>query len=333
MIIDNILTCNYSTVVEKFKVKCNIIYVNHSMYNTARKILFVIAVMMLHPFMLLAAGTDTTRIYFKLDDPNLNKKEKQKIDSLLYHDIINASHEILIVGYADHLGTGGYNDTLSANRARNVKTYLQEMGIPGKQVSYCVGKGEVSRDVELPDGYAADRRVDIVNITGKGKGKQPTTTTATKKKTKEPVVTIESKDAVVFNSTTPFQPEKVKEGQLFVLDKIFFHTGRHIIIEESLKELENLFKVLDENDNLHVRIEGHVCCVPPTTDALDIDTGEIALSVNRARYIYSYLIKKGIEKDRLSFVGYGKSKPLSRREYTMEEQNMNKRVEMRIVKK
>lgn len=279
------------------------------------------------------AANDTTHIYFRLDKPDMDRQTTQQIDSLLYNDVINSSHSILVIGYADHLGSNEYNDVLSEHRAKNVKDYLQQMGIPGKQITLCVGRGEVPRDMELPDGYAADRRVDIVNITGKAKVTAPQKTKQPGKQKKPTVELMESKDAVVFNSTVIFKPEAITAGQLFVLDRIFFHTGQHIIIEESLKELEALYKLLEENDNLVVRIEGHVCCVPPTTDALDIDTGEIALSLNRSRYIYQYLVKKGIAKERLSFVGFGKSRPLSRNEYTMEQQDLNKRVEMRIISK
>lgn len=301
------------------------------MYNTQLKIFLFLLLGLCNTVTITAiAKNDTTRVYFKLDNPDLEQSAAQKVDSLLYHDIINASQQILIVGYADHLGSNAYNDTLSAKRANNVKTYLQQMGIPATNITLCQGKGEVPRDVELPDGYAADRRVDIVYLSSTKKiltAKTP----AIKKETAEKL--IESKDAVTLNTTTPLNPETVTTGQLFVLDRIFFHTGRQAIVKESLPELEYLFRILSENPTLTVRIEGHVCCVPPSLDALDIDTGEIALSVNRARYICAYLIKKGIEKERLSYIGYGKSRPLSKTEYTMEEQDLNKRVEMRVMKR
>lgn len=275
------------------------------------------------------AVQDTARIYFKLDNPHLDKKATDKLDMLLYNDIINAGQELLIIGYADHLGSNGYNDTLSTRRAESVRNYLMEMGIVAEKITLCVGKGEVSRDRELPDGYAADRRVDIVNITELKKANKPVVV----KEKNEPAVKQESRDAVRFNASVVFDPEKVQVGQLFVLDKIFFHTGRHVIVKESEQELDHLYKIMNDNPGLVIRIEGHVCCVPRALDALDMDTGEVALSVNRARYIYNYLIKKGIERDRLAYEGYGKSRPLSPQEFTQEQQDMNKRVEIRIVQK
>lgn len=299
------------------------------MYNTHLKILSLI-IFGLCKTIMATASNDTTCVYFKLDNPELEKQATQKIDSLLYNDIINAGQQILIVGYADHLGSNAYNDTLSAKRANNVKAYLQEMGIPATNITLCQGKGEVPRDVELPDGYVADRRVDIVYLSSAKKTIIAKTPVRKKETAIQP---LESKDALVLNTNTPFNPEAINTGQLFVLNRIFFHTGRQAIVKESLPELEYLYRILSENPSLVVRIEGHVCCVPPILDALDLDTGEIALSVNRARYICAYLIKKGIEKERLSYIGYGKSRPLSKTEYTMEEQDLNKRVEMRVMKR
>src|SRR5690606_34824300 len=99
----------------------------------------------------------------------------------------------------------------------------------------------------------------------------------------------------------------VEVGQTIVLDKIYFHSGRHYVKDESLPELEKLYKVLVAYPELKIQIEGHVCCVN-AIDALDEDTFELALSVNRAKFIYQYLIRKGIDRRRLFFRGFGRSR-------------------------
>ncbi|HEY9176583.1 MAG TPA: OmpA family protein [Flavipsychrobacter sp.] len=273
------------------------------------------------------ANSDTTRVYFRLDNPRPEPEALRRIDSLLYTDVINSSQELLIIGYADHLGTNAYNEALSEERADHVRDYLQSMGIPEKNITLVTGKGEVPRDVELPDGYAADRRVDIVILTGKAKPP----VVVRKQKVVQPKKT-ESRDAVRLNIMTDFDSIQFAPGQLFVLDKIFFHTGRHVVVDESLPEMQRLYEVLDENPTLVINIEGHVCCVHPSVDALDLDTGELKLSVNRAKFIYEYLVKRGIESGRLSYEGFGKKRPLKPLEFTQEDQDMNKRVEIRVLK-
>lgn len=297
------------------------------MYNNGLKILLTITLLLCATGWCFAKG-DTTRVYFKLDNPNPEPAAIAKLDSLLYMDVINSSQELLIIGYADHLGTNEYNDVLSAERANNVKAYLQTMGIAEKNITLVTGRGEVPRDIELPDGYAADRRVDIVISSGKPKQTPP----VAQRKAQAPVKPLQSQDALRFNSSVNTDSIKFTPGLLFVLDRIFFHTGRHVVVDESLPEMERLYKVLDENPTLVINIEGHVCCVHPSVDALDLDTGELKLSVNRAKFIYDYLVKKGIEQERLSYEGFGKTKPLHVNEFTMEEQDMNKRVEIRVLK-
>lgn len=272
------------------------------------------------------AQADTTSIFFSLDVPDLDFNATAKIDSLIYYDIINPQQELLIVGYADHLGSNSYNDTLSQQRASGVQAYLETMGIPPGNITLCTGKGEVPRNIELPEGYAIDRRVDIVPIERRPMHKS---SVVPKVQTQKAEI---SKPALrkTFDS---FIPEQVQVGQLFVLENIFFYTGRHKVVDESLPELDKLYKILEEALTLEINIEGHVCCVPPSVDALDMDTGEMALSVNRAKYIYTYLIRRGIDSERLSYEGFGKKRPLAMPENTQEAQDMNKRVEIRILKK
>ncbi|MBZ0098730.1 MAG: OmpA family protein, partial [Taibaiella sp.] len=232
------------------------------MYNNPSKILLITIVLLCITSWCFATG-DTTRVYFRLDVPIPEQDAISKLDSLLYLDAINASQELLIIGYADHLGTNTYNDTLSKKRANNVKGYLVSMGIPEKNVTLVTGRGEVPRDVELPKGYAADRRVDIVVLSGK-KASMPAKTKIAKPST------VPLRQAISLNTTTVFDPATIEVGQLFVLDRIFFHTGRHVVVDESLPEMERLYKVLDENPTVEIRIEGHVCCVHPSVDALDL---------------------------------------------------------------
>ncbi|MBW7912445.1 MAG: OmpA family protein, partial [Taibaiella sp.] len=165
------------------------------------------------------ANSDTTKIYFRLDNPALEPSSIHALDSLLYSDVINSSQELLIIGYADHLGTNEYNDALSAERANNVKGYLQSMGIAEKNITLVTGRGEVPRDIELPDGYAADRRVDIVVLSGK-----PKPPVVSKQKVVQPKV-LQSRYAIRFNSNVDLDSMQFVPGQLFVLDRIFFHTG------------------------------------------------------------------------------------------------------------
>jgi len=90
---------------------------------------------------------------------------------------------------------------------------------------------------------------------------------------------------------------------------------------------------LQENPNMAIQIEGHVCCVTNVPDAYDLDSHNLDLSINRARFIYEYLKARGISATRLNYIGYGRSKPIIADEQTEEEASVNRRVEVRILDK
>jgi outer membrane protein OmpA-like peptidoglycan-associated protein len=262
--------------------------------------------------------TDTFKLYFDLNVPTLNQKMEKKIDLLIYNDKILSGSGVTIVGYADYLGSEKYNQELSMKRAQNVKDYLVKYGINEKDITLCVGKGKVDRQgLTDPGGYPIDRRVDIVmnNYTGKS--------VTDKKKNK--------KDTSRRVSVTNIDEIKnMKSGTVVKLKNVYFPADRHVMKPESMEALEKLYSVLKNNPNLKISIEGHVCCVRDAPDALDIDTYEPHLSVNRAKAIYNYLVEKGIDPGRLTYVGYGRRRPVIEVEQSEEDAEKNRRVEIRI---
>ena len=53
-------------------------------------------------------ATDTIKLFFDLNVRTLNKVAEKKLDSLVYNDIIFPKDNVLIVGYADYLGSEKY---------------------------------------------------------------------------------------------------------------------------------------------------------------------------------------------------------------------------------
>lgn len=261
-------------------------------------------------------GIDTFRLYFDLGIPTLNRETQKKIDLLIYNDkIINGSN-ILIIGYADYLGTERLNQNLSIKRARNVRDYLVKYGIDSVYVKLCVGKGQVERQgMKDKGGYPTDRRVDIV-VNNRVGGEPPA---------------HKRKDSTRKYITGLEQIRKMKPGTVFQLKNVYFPADRHFIKPESEETLEKLYTVLRDNPSIKISIEGHVCCIQDAPDALDIDTYEPTLSVNRAKAIYNYLVRRGIEPSRLHYAGFGKSRPVVEHEVTEEDAEKNRRVEIRIL--
>ena len=286
------------------------------MYKTLLCILF--------SFILVPAfgqrATDTFKLYFDIGIATLNNGIENKIDALIYNDKIISGSKVMIVGYADFLGSEGRNKDLSMKRAENVKKYLVKYGLNPDDITLCEGKGKVERNgVKDKDGFPSDRRVDIV-MNNRTRKKAP----ATKPKPqllKDTIARVANIEEI----------NHLKAGAVFLLKNVYFPSDRHTIMPDSYETLEKLFQVLQANPNLKISIEGHVCCIKNAPDALDIETNEPTLSVNRAKEIYNYLIGRGIDAKRLKYSGFGRSRPIVPVEITDEDREKNRRVEVRII--
>jgi outer membrane protein OmpA-like peptidoglycan-associated protein len=285
---------------------------------------------------------DTFRLFFDLNVPTLNKNAEKKIDLLIYNDKIISGSTVMVVGYADFLGSEQYNKNLSMQRAKSVKDYLIKAGIDPSEIKVCLGRGEIKRkDTTDREGNPIDRKVDIVVNNKPIRSEQarhfsPATTAGRSGKNKSGSTST----PVVINNSSTGGPRNadvkeiatLKEGQTLLLKNVYFPPGSHVIKPESYETLEKLYETLKNNPNLKISIEGHVCCIHgDVPDALDIDTNEPILSVNRAKAIVIYLVKRGIAEDRLQFVGYGKQHPIIQFERTEEDAEKNRRVEIRVV--
>lgn len=107
---------------------------------------------------------------------------------------------------------------------------------------------------------------------------------------------------------TPFMVtvslEKLTAGKNMVLKNIFFNTNEYALLPASLTELSTLRDLLKNNASLQIEIQGH-------TDNIGNDLQNEKLSLQRAKAVYDYLIEAEIDKERLTFKGYGKTKPIA----------------------
>lgn len=114
-----------------------------------------------------------------------------------------------------------------------------------------------------------------------------------------------------------------EEVETFRLSNVYFQKGRSNILSESYEQLDALANYLKENPTMVIRIEGH------TDNAGDAGLNQ-QLSVDRAYEVRQYLMKKGVSGDRLKFIGYGETRPVSPND-TEENKAKNRRVEYVIL--
>lgn len=116
----------------------------------------------------------------------------------------------------------------------------------------------------------------------------------------------------------------IENDQVLVLNNIFFNFNSAELLSESEVEIEQLIAFLKSNPQVKIEIGGH-------TDNVGTDTYNQRLSEQRAMSIYE-VVAKVIAPDRLSFKGYGASRPIAPND-SEESRALNRRSEVRITYK
>ncbi len=109
----------------------------------------------------------------------------------------------------------------------------------------------------------------------------------------------------------------------FVLENIFFQTGSAVLLKSSFAELKKLHQTLLDNPSMKIEISGH-------TDNTGTDEVNKKLSEDRAKAVYQYLIEHKIDPTRLTYAGYGSSKPIASND-TEQGRKHNRRTEFRVL--
>lgn len=96
----------------------------------------------------------------------------------------------------------------------------------------------------------------------------------------------------------------IRTGAKVTLNNIFFEYARSRLTETSIGELKRIARFLKENDTLYVELAGH-------TDSIGTQENNTELSRERADAVRQYLIRSGIEPDRIVARGYGENRPVA----------------------
>lgn len=98
---------------------------------------------------------------------------------------------------------------------------------------------------------------------------------------------------------------------------------------KSVKELDILVDFMKENNQVKFLIKGF-------TDSMGSEEYNMQLSINRSKSVYTYLVNKGIDKERLSYEGFGENDPIAPNVKidntdNPEGRSLNRRVEFEMV--
>lgn len=124
------------------------------------------------------------------------------------------------------------------------------------------------------------------------------------------------------NNGCPEIAKQVVEKINFAAKNVFFSTGSAKLMPKSFKSLDEVAKLMQDDNSLMIDIDGH-------TDSQGSDAVNQALSEKRANSVKDYLIAKGVDASRLKATGFGASKPIANNA-TAAGRAQNRRTEMTV---
>lgn len=251
-------------------------------------------------------------IYFDYSKKELTNNATKILDSIT---ALGELKNIGLSGNCDFIGNNKYNDALSLMRTSSVKQYLVKKGIADSNFSSeeGLGKRKPLKDNSTDIGRSLNRRVDLFFTIEKPNG----------------VVDAGGPESTLQHKIK----DSAKAGDNITLNNLFFVGGRHILMPDSEAVLNELLDLMINYPSLKIELQGHICCNYSDLDGYDHDTHTNNLSVNRAKAVYEYLAVNGIDTNRLSYKGFGNTKPLVYPEKNEQDQNTNRRVEIKIIEK
>lgn len=125
------------------------------------------------------------------------------------------------------------------------------------------------------------------------------------------------------NVTDLLSQKKSIVGKQFILKNVHFQSAKYNITSNSYAYLNQLVKILKENEKINIHLKGH-------TDSDGKDESNFILSQKRAKSIANYFIKHHINENRISYEGFGKSRPINGNNSEQDKQQ-NRRVELLII--
>ena len=245
-----------------------------------------------------ALSAQQLEVYFDFDQHTLNAGAMRELNKWAGENRqVTVSK---IYGYCDWKGSSSYNDTLSLKRVAEVYQYLKNSGIKVLPNYEMIGFG---KDFDQSRDQWENRKVVVYY----SENPPPKTVAA---------------DSLSLENRI----RRSKNGDKIKLENINFYNMSARIVPQSQPILYQLLCALEDNPKLRIEIQGHICC------QTDKDTDLTYLSTQRARAIYNYLLRKKINRNRLSYKGFGNTQPIYPiPEKSEAERDANRRVEIQIV--
>ena len=137
---------------------------------------------------------------------------------------------------------------------------------------------------------------------------------------------IDSSEIFVDVEHLVYVPESIPVGFDIVMHNVKFASGKTTFPNPSSNvDIQNLIMALNEQPDLKIEIGGY-------TDNSGSYAKNVQISGQRAKFVYDYLLKSGVDNSRISYKGYGPNKPLYSNRYKSTRAG-NRRIEVKVIAK
>jgi outer membrane protein OmpA-like peptidoglycan-associated protein len=267
-------------------------------------------------------------VYFDSNKWELTKSEKESLQNWMIQN--TTSKVVGVYGFCDEDGSTQYNDTLASKRVNFIFQIIKNK-IKIREDFKTRSFGELHQQSAVK---AKNRKVSLYFLKEKDIPREAEILGIKPKEEikKAPIyfpqkITIDNQNGTKseYKLDVKFMEElsNAKAGQKLKLDNLNFVLNTFAIVNESRGKLYELLLVMQQNPNIKINIQGHLCCI-------GVDKKD--LSTQRAKAVYKFLEFNDIDKSRMSYKGFGSTIPL----YPIPEKNegeraANRRVEVEIV--
>jgi outer membrane protein OmpA-like peptidoglycan-associated protein len=139
------------------------------------------------------------------------------------------------------------------------------------------------------------------------------------------VIIIQHDKVFVHDTVVVTPPAEVEVKNLVLSGDVNFEFNKSNLLPNAYVVLDRLVNTMNRHTDYKWEIDGY-------TDKIGSVNYNIKLSQRRAQTVEDYLVSKGVERNNLKMVGYGKANPIATNE-TPEGRSMNRRVEIKLLSK
>jgi outer membrane protein OmpA-like peptidoglycan-associated protein len=248
-------------------------------------------------------------IFFDSTTANITVESTPEVNRILKFLTENPDLKVEIGGFKDDVGNDKINEMLTKERAANVVKLLLEKGVDKSRIT-SKGYGEQMpiASNSTAEGRKANERTEL-KITGGKSGPsihetESTSMIAENRTVKQAETKVtETKHEPVKNEahtslTTTSGPMNFEMGYILKAKVHFTYNASEAMTEYSTERVNYVIELMKQNPNLKIRIRAHA-------DHLGNKTYNKRLSERRAETVLNYMVKHGIDKNRLETKTFG----------------------------